>query len=152
MTPPPSGAGRGPRPFWPGDEAGPSSAAGVGIDDRGYVLEDASGKFQHSPDRLDAMVFAFTELMVDGANDGIICFYEEELAAALEGRVSYATVDERDRILRLRAPSGLSFVSTLSGRGFPIPPDGVLELVESDARPLLASGGWRYADTSHEFA
>jgi phage terminase large subunit-like protein len=97
-----------------------------------------AGGSTNSPDRLDAMVWAFTELMVGEQTSGFLEFYA--------GEAERVTVDRRRaadaRLRRLEAPAGVSSVHVLSGRTIPIPDDRALELDEDDAKPLLAAG-WR---------
>ena len=45
--------------------------------------------------------------------------------------------------VRLKAPEGVSHVQALSGAHLVVPADRILELDESDAKPLLAAGFMR---------
>jgi hypothetical protein len=47
------------------------------------------------------------------------------------------------KIARLKAPEGVSHVQVLSGAHLVVPADRILELNESDAKPLLAVGWMR---------
>ena len=46
---------------------------------------------------------------------------------------------------RLKAPEGVSHVHVLSGADLVVPYDRILELEESDAKPLLSAPGWTRA-------
>ncbi len=49
------------------------------------------------------------------------------------------------KMVRMKAPEGVSHVQVLSGAHFVVPADRILELNESDAKPLLAAPGWMRA-------
>ena len=79
--------------------------------------------------------------MATGASEpGIIAYYREEVAAFERGDHPFAPA--RAKTIRLLAPAGCSHVQVLSGRTIGVPPDRVIELDESDARPLIGAG-WR---------
>jgi phage terminase large subunit-like protein len=92
-----------------------------------------------SPDHMDALVWALTELMV-GAPDGLenfLGFMRLEIAAQgrgglIDGQAGAPT--------RLRAPEGLSTVYLRSGQCLAIPADRIIEVAEEDALPLLGAG------------
>jgi hypothetical protein len=48
--------------------------------------------------------------------------------------------DADNRVVKLMAPAHCSHVQVLSGHQLTIPPDRILQLTESDARPLLGAG------------
>jgi predicted phage terminase large subunit-like protein len=88
-----------------------------------------------SPDRLDAMVWAFTELMVDRpGNTGFLEFYAAQAGAGVRSEVS-------ERMIRVLAPPGIGAALLLSGRDVSVPPDRIVEMTAEDARPLYR-GGW----------
>ena len=88
-----------------------------------------------SPDRLDAMVWTFTELMVDKpGSTGFLEFYAAAAAAGARGEVS-------ERMIRVLAPPGIGAALLLSGRDVSVPPDRVVEMTLEDAKPLFR-GGW----------
>ena len=88
-----------------------------------------------SPDRLDAMVWAFTELMVDRpGNTGFLEFYAAEAGAGVCSQAS-------ERMIRMLAPPGIGAALLLSGRDVPVPADRIVEMTEEDATPLYR-GGW----------
>lgn len=93
-----------------------------------------------SPDRMDALVWAITELMIGADSAAIIEFYRRECEASqplgggrmIEGRAQ--------ALARLRAPEGVSHAYTLSGECLAIPADRLVQVVENDIPPLLAAG------------
>jgi phage terminase large subunit-like protein len=107
------------------------------------VLEDQLCSYAgggDSPDRLDAMVFAMTELMSGKQTTGIIDYYrdlvEEQRAtvpASAAARAEAATIT-------FRAPDGLSEVYTMSGRHINIDVDRLVHVSERDAVPLRQAG------------
>ena len=94
-----------------------------------------------SPDRLDALVYALTELLVGQSNDGIIEYYRR----LVEKREQYPFDEPCDgeRIIKMRAPPGASYVMLMSGRGVPIPEDRIVAMAAEDARPLIGYGWTR---------
>jgi predicted phage terminase large subunit-like protein len=108
-------------------------------------LEDQLSTFEAglpgSPDRLDAMVWAFTELMVDKAgNTGFLEFYAAQAAADARSEVS-------ERMIRVLAPPRIGAAQLLSGRQVGVPADRVVEMTIEDARPLYR-GGWIRVSTN----
>ena len=89
-----------------------------------------------SPDRMDAMVWALTELMlgvVPGA--GWLAFIQGEAEAANAGWMESA-----EETVRLVAPIGVSHAHLYSGREIIVPPDRIVEMTDSDAGPLFVAG------------
>jgi predicted phage terminase large subunit-like protein len=88
-----------------------------------------------SPDRLDAAVWAFTELMVDRpGNTGFLEFYASQAGAGVRSEAS-------ERMIRLLAPPGVGAARLLSGRDVSVPADRIVEMTMEDAKPLYR-GGW----------
>jgi hypothetical protein len=97
-----------------------------------------------SPDRLDAMVFALTELMSGTRTDGIIEFYrtlveEERREAAVPG--SSAAQREPATVMFL-VPEGVSNFFAMSGRQICVGTDRLVKVSARDAAPLRQLG-WR---------
>lgn len=89
-----------------------------------------------SPDRLDAAVYALSELMVtQGA--GIIEWYRQQV----EGHQVNVEVSTAQSV-RLAAPEGISTVYLMSGRMILIGGDRTILVSETDAKPLRAQG-WK---------
>jgi hypothetical protein len=88
----------------------------------------------YSPDRLDALVWALTELMVeeiDGA--GWLALAGDRTAAA-------AAANKKPAMILLSAPGGVSRVTTITGRQVSINNDGNVEVTEEEAKPLIGGG------------
>jgi phage terminase large subunit-like protein len=115
------------------------------------ILEDQLCSYAgggDSPDRLDAMCYALTELAINMSTTGIIDYYRElvdEQRAAVPGspaaRAETATV-------AFRAPDGLSDVYTMSGRHIGIDVDRLVHVSERDAVPLRQVG-WREVEVGN---
>lgn len=90
-----------------------------------------------SPDRLDAMVWSFTELMVDrNLTTGFLDFYASQVGVSARGAESI-------RMVRMLAPPGVGGAHLLSGRDVTVPFDGsrIIEMTAEDAKALFR-GGW----------
>src|ERR1700733_1162226 len=88
-----------------------------------------------SPDRLDAMVWAFTELMLDRpGNTGFLEFYAAQAGAGLR-------IEMSGRMIRVLAPPGVGAARLFSGRDVSVPADRIVEMTLEDAKPLFR-GGW----------
>jgi phage terminase large subunit-like protein len=91
-----------------------------------------------SPDRLDSLVWGITELMVEVPLS--LGFYEYL-------RREHEKMHAAERMVRLRAPdSAGASVRLMSGRLVAVPADRIVEMGETDARPLVRWAGWRLAD------
>ena len=90
-----------------------------------------------SPDRLDAMVWALTDLIVEGSPGwGIIEWTRLEAEKANAPRASQN--DASTFTVALLAPVGISHVNLMSGRSVAVPPDREVQMTKVDAAPLLA--------------
>ena len=109
-----------------------------------------------SPDRVDALVWGLTECALDGGEPGIIGYYARTLArdgrlpttptagaekrAPFDNMVPGAAAKATAPTVRLRAPSPApSTLYTLTGQRVNVT-DGVVELCEEDAAPMIANG------------
>jgi predicted phage terminase large subunit-like protein len=91
----------------------------------------------YSPDHVDALVWALTELMVE-ATPGII-----EYARLEAEEVSAPRANPNDPgcfTVTLRAPSGISHVHLMSGRSISVPADRLVAMTVEDSKPLLGIG------------
>lgn len=112
---------------------------------------DAAG---YSPDRLDALVWALTELMVDQPDGwGLLQFYRqqaEKLVPAKPGETPAAVAAQLPQIgpgakpvmsgVRLKAPDNISTVYGMTGRSYVVGADGSVTVEKEDAEPLLGQG------------
>jgi predicted phage terminase large subunit-like protein len=99
----------------------------------------------YSPDRVDALVWAFSELLVQPMESaGIYELYRRQAeAAAARGSHSGKRVPDltpgRSRV-RLRAPPGIGSVQTFSGRRADVDLDGTIEMSAEDAQFYIRDG------------
>ena len=118
------------------------------------ALEDQLTSYEpgarKSPDRLDAMVWAITELMVGASCSGVIDYYRQLAAdpatfAPAEPSFGYAfTPPGRGRLVRFIVPEGHSTVMLMSGASLSPDAEGIIACPESDAGALRVQG-WREA-------
>jgi predicted phage terminase large subunit-like protein len=95
------------------------------------------GRAGYSPDHVDALVWALTELMVEGSPGfGIMEF------TRLEAAKIHRNPNDTTGFIRMQAPAGISHVHLMSGRGLCVPPDGAVSMSPEDATPLAAVG-WK---------
>jgi len=97
-----------------------------------------------SPDRGDALVWALTQLLVENRNSslGFLNFY----AGLAGGGVAVPGGSPLERVVLLKPPAGCGGAHLLSGRNINTWGEPVA-MLESDARPLLASG-WSRAPSN----
>jgi len=102
-----------------------------------------------SPDRLDALVWAFTELMVGATAGSSLIAYMRQAVAEIDDRrdpafgYSFGDAPKGGKV-RLIAPPGVSTIMVLSGATVSPDPRGFVTLRESDAAALRVQG-WREA-------
>jgi hypothetical protein len=131
-------------------------------------LEDQMASFTHeydrakgeSPDRMDACVWALTELMVDQPDGMGVFEYYRQLAEATAGKVPAPafgfempgpnTVEgspffkvaakPKPETVRARAPAGISQVYGGTGKTYTVGPDRIVEMSRDDYMALRAGG------------
>lgn len=100
----------------------------------------------YSPDRLDALVWALTELMVDQA-EGMGVFEYYRLAAeklrAERGEIAAAKLVTPTTGVRLHIPNGVSNISAQSGRSYLVEAGGLVTVHADDVQGLLSFGAER---------
>ena len=97
------------------------------------------GRAGYSPDHVDALVWALTELMVEPvAGWGLIEWTRLEAEKATAPRAN--PNDPSTFTVTLKAPAELSYVHLMSGRGVPVPADRLVAMSVEDSKPLLAAG------------
>ena len=87
-------------------------------------------------DRVDALVYALTELQVAASNDGIIRYYENLVKERNAGTGNGPDAE----MVPLRAPVGVSHVYLKSGGRCLISDDRLMRCSSADAKPLRAHG------------
>lgn len=99
-------------------------------------------KAGYSPDRLDAMVWAFTRLMTGDGQSGIREFYRQEAeAAAKQGALEGRTILPSLVSIRMTVPPGVRMALGASGKRYLAAPDGTMVVeLESDAVGLEKIG------------
>lgn len=105
------------------------------LEDQMCEWEPLSG--EKSPDRIDARVWALTELMLEqlpGA--GLHDFYRQQVADSAAKPKETPTVD----VVALRAPAGISVAYGMSGTRYAPQSDGRFLVAKDDAGPLRAAG------------
>ena len=92
-----------------------------------------------SPDRLDAAVWALTELMGAAAEPGIIAWARSEAQKATAPRAN--PNDASTFTVTLKAPPGApGTLHLMSGRQVQVPPDGLVAMAVEDSKALLGIG------------
>jgi phage terminase large subunit-like protein len=101
------------------------------------------GNMGYSPDRLDSLVWALTELMVGQiASEGLMDYYRQE-HAAIQGRLSGELPSPASGLVSLHAVDGTNIAFGSGGEKYPLLPDGTFQVAEKDVAPLLAAGFMR---------
>lgn len=101
----------------------------------------AEGSMGYSPDRMDSLVWGFTELMVTSmSHQGLIDFYREE-SKALQGRLSgkVSTINNGP-IISIKGPSGINTLYGRDGTRYDREVNGHFSIKEEDLPGLLSAG------------
>ncbi len=97
------------------------------------------GRAGYSPDHVDALVWALSELMVEPvAGWGLIEYTRLEAERVNAPRIN--PNDASQFTVTLRAPVGISDVHLMSGRAVSVPADRLVAMTVEDSRPLLGIG------------
>lgn len=116
------------------------------------VLEDQMGEFTsnfdrdamgYSPDRVDALVWGITHLMLSAVQDGtnVLDYYRTahaDLIARVQAQRSGGV--SRDGWIRLLPPQHVTTATGIAGDEYRINADGFMEVKPDDERPLLSAG------------
>lgn len=98
------------------------------------------GKMGYSPDRMDALVWGLTELMIGSvAYEGLLDFYAQE-AQAVKDRLSGKTDKEPGKMVQLKGPYGVGQAFGREGDRYDITPGGYFLVKQSDVSPLQTAG------------
>ena len=93
-----------------------------------------------SPDRLDSMVMAFTELMLAPSNTGLIDYYREEVERQAGELRSGSDPLPASETVELRAPPGCSTIFGMSGKRYSPDAAGLVRAALEDVQPLEFAG------------
>jgi hypothetical protein len=96
------------------------------------------GRAGYSPDHVDALVWALSELMVEPVAGGGLIEWTRLEAERLNAPRN--DLNDTTGFVRMQAPANCSYVLLMSGRGMPVSPDGILSMTP-DARRCWASDG-----------
>jgi phage terminase large subunit-like protein len=99
----------------------------------------------YSPDRLDALVWALTELMVDQPDGYGLLEHYRRMAEATKAGTAATKAATGAATVKMRAPIGASNVYGMSGRQYIVGADRIVEVEEADAKPLTGQGFERVA-------
>lgn len=98
------------------------------------------GNMGYSPDRMDALVWAFTNLLVGGIqNEGLMDFYRQE-AQQVADRLMGKNIALPGARISLQAPAGINTAYGMSGEKYLIDKEGLFQVLQDDVSPLVQSG------------
>jgi hypothetical protein len=120
------------------------------------TLEDQMGEFTsnfdrdamgYSPDRVDALVWGITHLMLSAATDGtnVMDHYRREHADVVKRAQAQRTGGvSTSGWTKLVPPDGVSTATGMAGDEYRLTAEGYMEVKPDDAAPLLGAGFRRY--------
>lgn len=101
------------------------------------------GNMGYSPDRMDALVWGFTELMVGSIkNEGLMDYYRQEAQAVQDRLAGNNTPQLTDARVSLQAPAGINTAYGISGEKYSLDADGYFRVLEADLK-ILEDHGFR---------
>ena len=104
------------------------------------------GRAGYSPDRLDALVWALTELMVDQpAGMGVFEYYRQgaEKLRNEQGAAKIGHLVTPTNGVKIKMPAGVSNVTGFDGRSYIVGADGTIVAHPNEVAPLTAMGAQR---------
>ena len=111
----------------------------IALEDQMLAMTGSGFAGDGSPDRLDAAVWALTELMGAAAEPGIIAWARSEAQKATAPRAN--PNDASTFTVTLKAPAGApGTLHLMSGRQVQVPPDGLVAMTAEDSKPMLSIG------------
>lgn len=100
------------------------------------------GSMEYSPDRMDALVWGFTELLVGSIkHEGLMDYYRQEQEAVKYRLANPAGTPGTGVTVSLQPPAGINTAYGISGTKYLLQPDGCFHVSETD-RPALESHGF----------
>lgn len=105
------------------------------------------GSMGYSPDRMDALVWGFTELMIGAiANEGLMDYYRQE-SEAISKRLKGEVVADIASIVSLKGPLGINTAFGGNGEKYMLDTEGLFRVKEADVRVLESAGFQRHFTT-----
>lgn len=106
------------------------------------------GNMGYSPDRMDALVWGFTELLIGStAGQGLMDYYSQE-AIAIKLRLSGNMPALPSAVVSLQGPEGINTAFGRAGDKYLLDDNGLFQVKEDDVKPLEEAGFLRYFATS----
>jgi phage terminase large subunit-like protein len=100
----------------------------------------ADGSMGYSPDRMDAMVWGFTELMVGSiAHEGLMDYYRQQ-AQAVADRLKGVNPALPAASVSLKGPLGINTAYGMSGTKYLLDDKGLFQVKQEDVKPLTEAG------------
>jgi hypothetical protein len=98
------------------------------------------GNMGYSPDRMDALVWGFTELMIAAiAHEGLMDYYRQE-ANAVKDRLYGNVAAIPSATVSLQPPSGINVAYGRDGTRYDLAADGLFHVKELDVSSLEQAG------------
>jgi len=102
------------------------------------------GSMGYSPDRMDSLVWGFTELLVGSiSNEGLMDYYRQE-SQAIADRLSGKKLAAPGAFVSLQGPAGINTAFGMSGAKYLLGNDGKFLVKEEDVKPLESAGFVRF--------
>lgn len=106
------------------------------------------GSMGYSPDRMDSLVWGFTELLVGSiANEGLMDYYRQE-SQAISDRLAGKQLASPGAFVSLQGPEGINTAFGMSGTKYLLGDDGKFLVKEEDVKPLETAGFVRFFATA----
>lgn len=110
-----------------------------------YTPEETSGS---SPDRMDALVWCITELLVGAiSHEGLMDYYRQ-MAKEINNRLVGSTAAITSTMISLQGPAGINVAFGGNGDRYSMDKDGLFHVKEIDVGPLERAGFRRYFPTT----
>lgn len=108
------------------------------------------GSMGYSPDRMDSLVWGFTELLVGSvANEGLMDYYRQE-SQAIADRLAGKQLASPGAFVSLQGPAGINTAFGMSGAKYLLGDDGKFLVKEEDVKPLETAGFVRFFATAND--
>lgn len=102
------------------------------------------GSMGYSPDRMDALVWGLTDLMIGStSHEGLLDFYRQE-AMAVADRLSGKVEALPSATVSLKAPEGINTAFGADGTRYSLGDDGLFYVNSKDVKGLESAGFQRY--------